>query len=373
MRLPAYEDLSKEQDAVLTLPLDGRYLIGGAPGTGKTVVALYRASRMAREGKSLRFLMYSKLLSAYTTATASGGATAPLTASISTYHRWLSSLYWSTYRKPTPTMPDNTWAFDWNNIIAQMAEKPPARTMDHLLIDEGQDLPSELYTVTSIFLTENITVFADENQRITSTQTMMHEIRAAAGIPQHNTFTLTQNFRNTVQIHNLACWFHRGSPTGLATPPVRRGNRPTFLDSADLSAQVDYIQRYEQLNANRSIGVLVRTRSELKKILHMLNGRTHNPVHVYLSKEKVMPEFDRDGITILCHDSAKGLEFDTVFLPGLEYVDAARVEQADVMMKMYVLCTRARQDLFLMYAGETCALRDALPDDLIRKTTLKDD
>ncbi len=38
-KLPGVEDLSKDQDRVLRLPRDGQFLIVGAPGTGKSVVA----------------------------------------------------------------------------------------------------------------------------------------------------------------------------------------------------------------------------------------------------------------------------------------------------------------------------------------------
>jgi len=44
-KLPNYGDLNKEQDKVLALPKDGQFLIVGGPGTGKSVVALLRASK----------------------------------------------------------------------------------------------------------------------------------------------------------------------------------------------------------------------------------------------------------------------------------------------------------------------------------------
>ena len=48
--LPGIQDLSKEQEAARALPSEGQHLIVGGPGTGKSVLALIRGRRHAREG-----------------------------------------------------------------------------------------------------------------------------------------------------------------------------------------------------------------------------------------------------------------------------------------------------------------------------------
>jgi transcriptional regulator with AAA-type ATPase domain len=66
MRTPSYEELSKEQDAICVLaPLDEATLVTGPPGTGKTVVAFYRAETAARKGQSPRLVMYNNVLYRY--------------------------------------------------------------------------------------------------------------------------------------------------------------------------------------------------------------------------------------------------------------------------------------------------------------------
>jgi Cdc6-like AAA superfamily ATPase len=66
MKLPSYQDLSKEQDRINNLPLEGSYLVTGPPGTGKTVMALYRAQMLSKRNAKAQLLMYSRLLSQYT-------------------------------------------------------------------------------------------------------------------------------------------------------------------------------------------------------------------------------------------------------------------------------------------------------------------
>ena len=61
-RLPRVQDLSKDQERVRSLPLDGQHLVIGGPGTGKSVLALLRAKRLARNGRKYVVLMYNHLL-----------------------------------------------------------------------------------------------------------------------------------------------------------------------------------------------------------------------------------------------------------------------------------------------------------------------
>ena len=90
MRLPTYQELSKEQDAIYTLPLAGSYLISGPPGTGKTIVALYRTKMLHDKGQNARLLMHSRLLSQYTLSAISQLG---ISGSVDTFHSWFCGFY----------------------------------------------------------------------------------------------------------------------------------------------------------------------------------------------------------------------------------------------------------------------------------------
>ena len=52
-------------------------------------------------------------------------------------------------------------------------------------------------------------------------------------------------------------------------------------------------------------------------------------------------------VTVLCFASAKGLEFDAVFLPELQTIDVKGRERDTIRMNLYVMCSRARTHLWL--------------------------
>jgi len=68
VRLPDYSDLSEEQDSIyLDAPMDGTVFVTGPPGTGKTVIAFYRADVLAeKDPDSVTVAMYNRVLNQYT-------------------------------------------------------------------------------------------------------------------------------------------------------------------------------------------------------------------------------------------------------------------------------------------------------------------
>ncbi len=57
-----------------------------------------------------------------------------------------------------------------------------------------------------------------------------------------------------------------------------------------------------------------------------------------------------DTITILHQQSAKGLEFDIVFFVGLQRMDMGVSGGLNERMALYVMCSRARSELFLAFS-----------------------
>ena len=84
----------------------------------------------------------------------------------------------------------------------------------------------------------------------------------------------------------------------------------------------------------------------------MLGEGTAHRVQEYIGGQgsKAEPlDFTSPAITVATYLTAKGLEFDAVFLPFLPRISGS---DEGVKMQLYVMCSRARDELHMSYSGE---------------------
>lgn len=362
MKIPSYQQLSKQQDEINNLPMDGSHLVIGPPGTGKSVMALYRAQMYKKGRRDVRLLVHSRLLSQYTQNAVRQLSIGTL---VDTFHSWWTGFYQAHYRRRPPTLAP--YVYDWPQILQQVNTDPPEKgAIPYLIIDEGQDLPREFYIVAQ-HLATHLTVFADENQRLTEHNSTLDDIRAFGGFGRR-THILDRNYRNTREIAELAAVFEQGLGAGAAKPPERRGPRPAMARHTTLNDAVQQIVRFERAYSDLEIGVFTPTKRVQKQFVNRLQGKTVSPIQSYVgghgSKAEKL-DFDTPGVKVINYPSTKGLEFDAVFVPELQ---RAWFTGPSVDMQLYVLLSRAREQLFLGYSGEGIPEHvKRFPDELLER------
>lgn len=349
MKLPTFEDLSYEQDDIYNLPLDGNHLVTGAPGTGKSVMALYRAQALEIDERTPTVIMYSNVLKQYTEDAA---VELKLEGSIATFHSWISQFWRNQYHQSVPTLPSGRFDIDWPGVVGRFAKDPPDQgSLNDLLVDEGQDLSPNFFAVAP-WLSRNITVFADENQQLTEEQCTIEEIRRAVGAKKIH--ALTRNYRNTYEIAQVASHFYVGSPSGIPEPPSRHGDKPTLRNYTDIDGVVDSIAKFARAHSDQTIGVACQFTWQQRRLLEKLEAKKlPRPVSTYIGNDRTKKDIDFDsaGVKIVNYMSIKGLEFDTLFVPELESLrkDAT---SAGARMTFYVVASRARRELHLSWCGD---------------------
>lgn len=253
------------------------------------------------------------------------------------------------------------WQFDWERMLDQYLELEEEKQIDwgHLIIDEAQDFPPEMFKFLRAAgrCLENggMTILADENQRLfEGKNASLEEIRQNLKIKETQEFRLTQNFRNTLPIALLARHFYVGLATGTPELPERNGSKPKLIATNTQEKQLEYIQNFLQMRGAQEVAIVVD--NDQDRVFYLNNLKMALPnykVQHYSSADPSTSEyldFDEQGvITVLNRRSCKGLEFDTVFIPDLQNFSFSDTELTNFKMNMYVLCSRARSELVLIY------------------------
>lgn len=369
--LPDIRDLSKDQEEALALPLHGQHLIVGGPGTGKSIIVLLRARRLAAEGKKYRLLVYNHTLDSANRQLF--GKKHILAAD--TWMHWFSTEYYRHFHKDVPKeQQEGKTRFlpiDWEAVKtafskAKTHQAPSSGENFFLLIDEGQDMPPAFYKTLIDWGIENFYIAADQNQKLEPEQcSSRRDIKTILCI--RRPLELTSNFRNSRPIALLAQHFRPDDP---ASP------KPA-LPQETPSARTPVLMRYDSLD-NIACRLLKLSDRHPKKLIGIItpdtrvrlnffnalgaakpaldNGRP--PVQTYPTDARKKLDFTHGGIMVITAQSCKGLEFDITVLAD---IDRHHPKDDEYLLKsrFYVMASRAREQLVL--------LRDGTPDPAIEK------
>ena len=343
VRLPTYEDIARDEEqlGVYETPFDESLFVAGPPGSGKTVLAVHRARMLAGAGIEVALVTYNRMLRRLIAQLTENRVRAQ------TMHGFVSSRYFEQTKARAPAIKQ--YVYDWNTMFATLGSGGVAPGPMHVIVDEGQDLPKEFFRYLRDFAAAAVTVFADEDQALSDERSTLGDIKKAARLD--DPVLLSANHRNTPEIARVAECFHSGST------PVAEVLRPSSgeLPRAVLHRGDDATDRIANWYGTRGgrVGVAVVS-NELGESLHrrLRKRLAGQNVEFYVSGRRNEDGIDllKPGITILNVQSIKGQEFDTVFI--MEVDRLLREAVGADKRKMYMLCARARDHLFLMQEGD---------------------
>lgn len=351
MRLPTWEEFARmeEQLDVLEYPLNESLFVVGPPGSGKTVLAIQRAQMLTEIQSDVLIVTYNRMLRRLVALMTDGGVKS----------QTMQSFVWSDYHdrigEQPPCASHDPFAYMWSIMMERMKLRDVRPNRLHLIVDEGQDLPPGFFKYAARYVARKLTIFADEDQALKRDGTTLEQIKQATGL--NDPKILSQNHRNTPEISQLAEHFHSGRLPAAMVHRSASGELPRLVRSENVDCTVIVISNWYQ-NRGGSIGVIV-DRNETGRVLRkdlaqrLLGVRVDAYRHEHKNEDAI--NILKDGVTVVNKDSAKGLEFDTVFIAELErFVPCTDDAQHRAM---YMMCNRARDNLLLLYGpGELSTL-----------------
>jgi hypothetical protein len=343
--------LTKDQLRVLDfLRSHRRVAVSGGAGTGKTVLALEKARRLASEGFRTLLTCYNRQLADHLSHLCAGTVNLEVMSFHQLCHRQVDRANRASGRdlvaEAKVTYPGkDLYEVQLPNALAYSLEVLPDR-YDAIVCDEGQDFRDEFWVPLELLLSDYdrgpLYVFYDDNQNLYA--------RAGTFPIRDEPFTLTTNCRNTAPIHEAAYRHYRGVPV---TPPDIQGDDVQFDESPGRDAQAAKINaRIVDLVARQGVAageIAVLVADAIRKGDYYAALR-----RLPLPRPAVWLEEGVRGDNTVLIDTIqrfKGLESPVVILWGLDTIDLARSEEL-----LYVGMSRAKSLLLLVARSETCGV-----------------
>ena len=272
--------------------------------------------------------------------------------------------------------------YDWPSIPsavrAALAADRSAPRYKHIIVDEAQDMSPEAIRslAEAIPADGSLTLFADYAQQIYGQRVSWR----SCGLKVTKQEIFEENYRNSPEIARLAIAMadmphFKDSPADLVEPkqPQRAsGAKPTLVRCDSPATEAARVAQFAaDLGRSARVAVLARTRAESRAAVSgIANVRT---LHDQMRSWDVT-----NGVYNGTYHSAKGLEFDVVFLP---FCGADRTPAPDTVAAfgeeeaasresrlLYVGVTRAKSELVLTYSGDLTPLLPSATSDLFLVT-----
>jgi len=219
------------------------------------------------------------------------------------------------------------------------------REVKHIVIDEAQDYSlMQFIAIKEYTRAVSMTIVGDSNQRILPMKDNKPPMLAVDEfISNFNTkeFTLNKSYRSTREIMEYSNKFLKAQSI---VPLVRSGDSVVEVEAQNNEELSKLIETYVDTMKNKeleNVAIITRDLEDAYKIKSIISNNVSAKV---IDRENVV---HRDSLIIIPSYFAKGLEFD-----GVVVVNTGKQELITEDKLMYVMCTRALHNLFVIKTSE---------------------
>lgn len=327
-------ELDDYQYAIKELDSSRSYVIQGCAGSGKTILALWRAKELQESGKgSFLVIVFTKALRQFI----DDGVRAIGIDTKKVLYQW-----------------------DWEH----RKSKPSA---DYFIVDESQDFTLTEVNYLKTKANVSIMLFGDSAQQLYPEKrvtidgnprkertTSMPGIAATLNVPIRD---LTFNYRLPKRIARYAEYLNSASDKLESRCKKEGAYYPIIKRCNSFEEELNWIIQKIKENNLKDVGILLPHNSNAKTVYDYFDKQGLNPeVKFDFDGQSVMTlDFNTDNPKILTYHSAKGLQFQSVFLPSCEATDSF------YQNPLYVALTRTYERLFISYSNELSPFLSQIP------------
>jgi len=332
--------LTSQQIDILDLMRDTkRLLIRGCAGSGKTLLALEKAARLSREGKSVLLLCFNIPLAEWLRVAAEREEQ---TIDVFHFHglcQHLAETAGLEYKEPAESgLRSDFYNIKSPELFERAVSCGAGPRYDAIIVDEGQDFVADWWLPIEELLTDSregvIYVFYDPEQNIFA--------REFGFLVNEAKLTLDKNCRNTNQI--------AGYVRKLSASPMEPAD---FTEEGFAPEEHDVFSPDEELaSAEKIVSELIHKRGfSSERIVIVGKRRLQNSAYAtcaHLAGVRLIDESaeeqDRDGIRYATIYRFKGLEADCVILTGF-----SRPVRGKPNTELYCAASRAKFLLHIFF------------------------
>ena len=273
---------------------------------------------------------------------------------------------------------------DWNDLVVRLMERQ-FEEYDVVVVDESQDLSAnQIRAVMQQLASEHTVSFVlDSAQRIYARSFTWQEVGIV--IRPENSHRLAINYRNTKQIAQFAAGILKdikvdddGSLPDFSTA-TRTGPVPVVLEADRFTPQMKYAIDFikQKVDLEKESVAFLHPKDWFSEFQNQLTRAGLDYVH--LTRRAEWPKGD-ENIALSTLHSAKGLEFDHVFIIGLnaevvpvqgDLADADDESVATLRRLLAMGVGRARQTVTIGYkVTDTPAIAKFFTSDICKRVKL---
>ena len=341
-----YRAKDEGQIAILKAILDKSYVVTGSAGSGKSVLALIKAQHVQEErGNSYQIIVYTTSLCQYMD---SGKKELGLCNALR-YHK-----EWKYKRVPKYYANGETHLVYDRDKSGNEIPNNPLPAADYTIVDEIQDFTMQEIQEFINATGKHFFFFGDPAQSIYGKfrQTM-------------STGNIAKVFGNKEKIKEIPLYYNYRLPLpvaklvqyiGIDLPPFepetyksKETDMPRVLGYANLTEQAKAICRLINMDMT-DVAILLPNGNLAEQITNELI-KLNMPVERRYKKGGVLINtlnFSTTTPKIMSYHSAKGLQFENVFIPALE---SFHDDKGDYRRALYTAMTRTYKRLYVMYSG----------------------